>query len=88
MGLRLAEAFKSPEHSDCMFTMISTGGTEFIEDEGFLLKRSFLVTEKDCFNVFPLFDRRLIIGAPFPGKYPVTSIMSQRSLLTQTLGNI
>jgi hypothetical protein len=33
--------------------MVSTGGTEFIEDEGLLLKRSFLITEEDDFDVFP-----------------------------------
>jgi hypothetical protein len=32
--------------------MVSTGGTEFVEDEGFLLRRSFLVTQEDGFDVF------------------------------------
>ena len=37
---------------------------------------------------YSFFDRGLIIRTPFQDKYPVTSIMSQRSLFIQTLGNI
>jgi hypothetical protein len=53
-----------------MFTMVSTGGTEFVEDEDFLLRRSFLVTEKDGFDVF-LFrswtDKRSSFGGKVSG---------------------
>jgi hypothetical protein len=52
LGLRLAKAFKSPEHSDRMLAVIPTGGTEFVEDSGFLFRGSFLIAEKDCFEVF------------------------------------
>jgi hypothetical protein len=52
LGLRLSEAFKSPEHSDGMFAVKPAGGTEFVEDEGFLFRGSFLITEKDGFEVF------------------------------------
>ena len=52
LGLRLSEAFKSPEHSDGMFAVKPTGGTEFVEDEGFLFRGSFLITEKDGLEVF------------------------------------
>jgi len=53
LGLRLGKAFKSPEHSDRMFAVIPTGGTEFVEDDGFLFRGSFLITEKDRLEVFP-----------------------------------
>jgi hypothetical protein len=52
VGLGLSEAFKFPEHSDRMFAVKPTGGTEFVEDEGFLFRGSFLITEKDGFEVF------------------------------------
>jgi hypothetical protein len=52
LGLRFNKAFKSPEHSDRMFTVKPTGGTELVEDDGFLFKGSFLITEKNRLNVF------------------------------------
>ena len=52
LELRLGEAFKSPEYSDGMFAVKPTGGTEFIEDEGFLFRRSFLIAEKNGLDVF------------------------------------
>ena len=52
LGLRLGKAFKSPEHSDRMFAVKPTGGTELVEDGGFLLRGSFLITQKDRFEVF------------------------------------
>ena len=52
LGLRLAKAFKSPEHSDRMFAVKPTGGTELVEDGGFLFRGSFLITEKDRLEVF------------------------------------
>jgi hypothetical protein len=33
--------------------LVSTGGTEFVEGECSLLRRSFLLTQKDGFDVFP-----------------------------------
>ena len=52
LGLRLSEAFKSPEHSDGMFAVKPTGSTELVEDEGFLFRGGFLITEKDGLEVF------------------------------------
>ena len=52
LGLRLTKAFKSPEHSDRMFAVKPTGGTELVEDDGFLFRRSFLITKKDRLDVF------------------------------------
>ena len=52
VGLRLSEAFKFPEHSDRMFTVKPTGGTELVEDEGFLFRGSLFITEKDRLEVF------------------------------------
>lgn len=52
LRLRLSKAFKFPEHSDRMFAMESTGGTELVKDDGFLLRGSFFITEKDCLDVF------------------------------------
>lgn len=52
LGLRLSEAFKFPEYSDRMFAVKPTGGTELIEDDGFLFTGSSLITEKDRFEVF------------------------------------
>jgi hypothetical protein len=52
LGMRLGEALKSPKHSDRMLAVIPTSGTEFVEDGGFPFRRSFLITEKDCFEVF------------------------------------
>jgi hypothetical protein len=52
LGLRLSKAFKSSEHSDRMFSVKPTGGTELVEDEGFLFKGSFLITEKNRLDVF------------------------------------
>ena len=53
LGFGFLEAFKPPEHADGMLAVISTGGTEFIEDDGFFFSRNFLLTEKDCFDEFP-----------------------------------
>lgn len=50
-GLRLSKAFKSSEHSDRMFAMKSTSGTELVEDEGFFFRRSFLIAEKNRLDV-------------------------------------
>jgi len=52
LGLSFSEAFKFPEHSDSMFAVKPTGGTEFVEDKGFPLSGSFFITEKDAFEVF------------------------------------
>ena len=52
LGLRLGKAFKSLEHSDRMFAVKPTGGTELIEDEGFLFRGSFLIAEKNGLDVF------------------------------------
>ena len=52
LGLRLSEAFKFPEHSDRKLAVKSTGGTELVEDEDFLFRGSFLITEKDSLDVF------------------------------------
>ena len=52
LGLRLSKAFKFPEHSDRMFAVKPTGGTELVEDDGFLFRGSFLITEKDRLDVF------------------------------------
>jgi hypothetical protein len=52
LELRLGKAFKFPEHSDRMFSVKPTGGTELVEDEGFLFKGSSLITEKDRLDVF------------------------------------
>jgi hypothetical protein len=52
LGLRLSIAFKSLEHSDGMFAVKPTGGTELVEDEGFLFRGSFLIAEKNRFDVF------------------------------------
>jgi hypothetical protein len=65
VGLRLGEAFKSPEHSDGMFAVKPTGSTEFVEDDGFLFSGSFLITQKDRFHVF--FFRS---WAHNPGSFP------------------
>ena len=65
LGLRLSEAFKSPEHSDRMFAVKPTGGTEFVENEGFLFRGGFLITEKDALEVF-LFRS----WAHNPGSFP------------------
>jgi hypothetical protein len=65
LGLRLSEAFKSPEHSDRMFAVKPTGGTEFVEDKGFLFRGGFLITEKDGLEVF-LFRS----WAHNPGSFP------------------
>ena len=48
----MGKAFESAEPSDGVFTMVSAGGTEFVEDEGFFLRRSLFVTENDGFDVF------------------------------------
>jgi hypothetical protein len=66
LGLRFGEAFKSPEHSDRMFAVKPTGGTEFVEDGGFVLRRSFLMTEKDRLEVF-LFQSWTHNQSSFPG---------------------
>jgi len=87
LGLRLSEAFKFPEHSDRKLAVKSTGGTELVEDEDFLFRGSFLITEKDRLDVF-FFRLRTHNLISFPLRYPVTSIMSQRSLFIQTLGSI
>jgi len=69
LGLGLGEAFKSPEYSDGMFAVKPAGGTELIEDEGFLFRRSFLITEKDGFEVF-LFRSWTHNRYSFLGKMP------------------
>jgi hypothetical protein len=51
-GLRLDKTFKFSEHSDRMFAMESTGGTELVKDGGFLFSGSFLIAEKNRFDVF------------------------------------
>jgi hypothetical protein len=51
-GLRLSKAFKPSEHSDRMFAMKPRGGTELVEDDGFLFRGSFLITEKNRLDVF------------------------------------
>jgi hypothetical protein len=66
LGLRLSEAFKFPEHSDRMFAVKPTGGTELVEDGGFLFRGSFLIAEKDCFEVF-LFRSWTHNPSSFPG---------------------
>ena len=35
-----------------MFAVKPTGGTELVEDDGFLFNGSFLITEKDRLDVF------------------------------------
>jgi hypothetical protein len=50
--LRPSKAFKSPEHSDRMFSVKPTGGTELVEVDGFLFKGGFLIAEKNRFDVF------------------------------------
>ena len=52
LELRLGKAFKSPEDSDRMFSVKPTSGTELVKDDGFLFNGSFLITEKDCLEVF------------------------------------
>jgi hypothetical protein len=52
LGLRLSKAFKSSEHSDRMFAVKPTGGTELVENKGFLFRRSFLIAEKNGLDVF------------------------------------
>jgi hypothetical protein len=52
LELTVGKAFKFSEHSDRMFSVKPTGGTELVEDDGFLFNRSFLITEKDCLEVF------------------------------------
>ena len=52
LELRLGKAFKFPEDSDRMFSVKPTGGTELVEDDGFLFNRSFLITEKNLLDVF------------------------------------
>ena len=52
LELRLGKAFKFPEHSDRMFAVKPTGGTELVEDDGFLFRGSFLITEKNRLEVF------------------------------------
>ena len=52
LALRLDKAFKFPEHSDRMFSVKPTGRTELIEDDGFLFRGSFFITEKNRLEVF------------------------------------
>ena len=78
LGLRFGEAFKFPEHSDGMFAVKPTGGTEFVEDEGFLLRGGFLITEKDGLEVF-LFRS----WAHKPGSFP--SSMSGNTYYESTI---
>jgi len=91
LGLRLGEPFKPPEHSDRMFAVKSTGGTQFIEDDGFLFRGGFLITEEDRYDVFFLGLWAHNPGSFLPsmsGNIYYESTMSQRSLFIQTLGNI
>jgi hypothetical protein len=52
LGMRLSKAFKFPEYSDRMFSVKPAGGTELVEDDGFLFRESFLITKKDRLDVF------------------------------------
>jgi hypothetical protein len=52
LGLTLSKAFKLLEDSDRVFAVKPTGGTELVENEGFLFKRSFFIAEKNCLDVF------------------------------------
>ena len=53
----------------------------------FFLKGTFLYLKKIA-SIYSLFDRGLILNPLFRSSYPVTHIMSQRSLFNHASGNI
>ena len=86
-GLRLGKASKFLEHSDRMFAVKPKGGTELVEDGGFLFRGSLLIAEKDRLEVF-LFRSWTHNQSSFPGSISGNIYYESRSLFIQTLGNI
>jgi len=52
LQLGFCEAFELSEQPDRMFSVISTGRTEFIEDDGSFLRGCLFVAYKDGFDIF------------------------------------